>query len=49
MIFFPKTLEEVTRYSGTFRAGSTDLWDRRRKKLHKGDLIDLFLFVVGSQ
>ena len=41
MIFFPKKLEEVARYTGTFRAGSTDLWDRRRKKLHRGDLIDL--------
>jgi len=41
MIFFPKSLDEVASHKGTFRAGSTDLWDRRRKKLHRGDLIDL--------
>jgi len=41
VITFPQTVEAATRASGTFRAGATDLQERRHLKMNGGPLVDL--------
>ena len=41
MIVFPTTLEEATQAKGEFRAGGTDLTERRNLGIATGDLVDL--------
>jgi xanthine dehydrogenase YagS FAD-binding subunit len=40
-ITFPRTLEEATHAQGEFRAGGTDLQERRRSGVSTGPLVDL--------
>jgi len=41
MLVFPRTLAEATAATGDFRAGGTDLQDRRRLRVSGGPLVDL--------
>ncbi|HNH46192.1 MAG TPA: FAD binding domain-containing protein [Myxococcota bacterium] len=41
MIHFPQQLSDLAALSGEFRAGATDLAERRRHHISTGDLIDL--------
>lgn len=41
MIHFPRSLSELNGLSGEYRAGATDLSERRRHHISTGDLIDL--------
>lgn len=41
MIVFPKTAAEAAAAEGSYRAGGTDLHERRRLGLQSGDLVDL--------
>ena len=41
MIFYPQDTQTAWTHKGVFRAGATDLFDRQRKGLIKGDSIEL--------
>jgi len=41
MIAFPKSVDEALAAPGTFRAGATDLQERRHLHVHEGPLVDL--------